>query len=323
MGAQSLYKILQEQRGSTIIVTGHDSPDVDSLVSCVLFADLCAFWHMPVRIVLPTQADEQANRVMPRFGMMPNTLRGIIAEQAPLVLVDHHVPLHGGRTIAVIDHHPTLNMPDATFVCIEPCGACALVMLRLMEEAGMKLTTEQTTLAVTALYMDTLALRSSKISRAEILWAQKQVGLLGLDEAWLTREGLDLQDTTRPLRELVLHGMKVYRFSDQLVISSYVQMNKRSKALVNRLLCAVKKELCAKCATLWVFLVHDPFSGCTDEYDVKPDGSVREVQYDRLISRGQDVMPRVEKEFACLDSRERREADATGGSQGGTERGCH
>lgn len=72
MDIQKLKTALQKAtaRGHVALI-GHDAPDVDSVVSCVLMAALCAAWQIPAEIILPTQADEQTRRVMPKFGVHP------------------------------------------------------------------------------------------------------------------------------------------------------------------------------------------------------------------------------------------------------------
>ena len=125
------------QRGR-LAITGHDAPDVDSCAACAMLSELAAFWHIPAQIVLPTRADEQARRVLPRFGLHPDNWRGELTAADTLALVDHHAQLHPGKVVAVIDHHPTLCPPDAPFVFIEPAGACAAMVYRLMIAAGME-----------------------------------------------------------------------------------------------------------------------------------------------------------------------------------------
>lgn len=75
MDIQKLKTALQKAtaRGRVALI-GHDAPDVDSVVSCVLMAALCAAWQIPAEIILPTQADEQTRQVMPKFGVHPDAL---------------------------------------------------------------------------------------------------------------------------------------------------------------------------------------------------------------------------------------------------------
>lgn len=110
-----------------------------------------------------------------------------------LVLLDHHQALHEGEVCACIDHHPTAYPPEGDFVCIEPVGACALLVMRLMEAAGMELTKEQRKLVVLAMYLDTIALRSAKFPSTSAAgrakrprgWAWMKLGLSA--KAWIWR----------------------------------------------------------------------------------------------------------------------------------------
>lgn len=282
------------QRGR-LTITGHDAPDVDSVVSCVLLGALCAYWGIPARIALPTRADSQVRRVLPRYQIDADALMGEITPQDELALVDHNQPLHPGHVAAVIDHHPTEHPPQADFVAIEPSGACAYIVYRLMEDAGMEMTDKHRELAALALYLDTIALRSVKIPKAEADWARAQAAALGMDEAWLTREGLGLRDMTLPAETLAMTGRKAYAFAGRRVISTYVQTNEMTDAKLAQILDVLREAVVREGARLWVFLVHDPMAMRSARYDIAPDGSVERVAYDVLASRGKTVMPQVER----------------------------
>ena len=284
-------------RRGRLVITGHDAPDVDSLAACALLGDLCVWWGIPAQIVLPTRADKQSLRVLPKFALEPDGWLGEINERDFLALVDHHVTPHAGTVVACIDHHPTANPPPYPYLQIEPSGACAAIVLRLMREAGMPLTKAQRSLAVTALYLDTIALRSSKIPEQEAEWAREEAALLNLDEDFLRREGLHLTDMSLPARELIGRGRKEYEFGGRRVVSSYVQTDAMTADRLDAILCEIRLAVREEGAQLWVFLSHDPEAGRSTEYDVSADGRVTRIEYDRLISRGSDVMPRVEREF--------------------------
>jgi len=293
---EKLRRLLKAaEKQGRVVITGHDNPDVDSAAACVLMQRLLARMGVLSQIVLPTRADGQSRRVMPRFGVNPDDYIGQTQESDALVLVDHHQPLHPGRVIACVDHHPTDYPPDAPYVQIEPCGACAVMALRLMEEAGVPVTKEDRMLAVTALYLDTIALRSTKIPPQEAQWGRQQAAQLGLDEGWLNAEGMRLRDMNAPAEELAMLGKKTYDFDGRRVISTYVQTHGIMPEKLEEILCVIRSTLKKESADMWVFLVHDPVAGDSVEYDITPDGAVNEYRYGVLASRGKDVMPRVER----------------------------
>jgi len=278
-----------------LVITGHDNPDVDSVISCLLMQRLLAAWQIAAQIVLPSRADGQSRRVMARMGYDPDDWRGEISEEDELILVDHHQMLHGGRVIACVDHHATPCPPQYPYTQIEPRGACAVMVLGLMEEAGAFVSDEDVVLAVTALYLDTIALRSTKVLPQEIVWAGEQVRRPGMDEGWLLAEGLKLEDMTLPPRTLAQRGKKTYRYGESVVVSTYVQTDAMTVQRLEEILGVIRREIRAQKAALWVFLVHDPAAQRTMEYDVSPDGSVQAIDHGCLASRGKDVMPRVER----------------------------
>ena len=292
-----LYTLCEAAAASgRLVVTGHDRADVDSVASCVLTQRLLAAWGIKSDIVL-CEPDGQSRRVMARFGMGVQALAGRTAPQDALILVDHHQTAHAGRVIACIDHHPTEVPPDFAYVQIGDCGACALLVLRLMQEAGVRVTPEDERLAVTALYLDTIALKSAKISPEEAAWGEAQARRLGLDEDWLRREGMGLMDMRLPADELAMLGKKVYTFGEKRVLSTYVQTDAMTQEKLSAILDVLRGEIVRERADLWVFLWHDPVRLRSTEVDLTPDGTARTISYDVLISRGRDVMPRVEHEM--------------------------
>lgn len=293
---QALRKLLScEAVHRRLVITGHDNPDVDSVISCVLMQRLLAAWHIDAKIVLTTPADRQSHRVMTRFGFCPDEWLGETEAEDGLILVDHHQPLHAGDVLACVDHHGTPCPPQYPYTQIETCGACAAMVLRLMQEAEVPVSDEDTALAVTAMYLDTIALRSTKVLADEIIWAKVQVKRLDMDESWLLGEGLKLEDMTLPPQELARRGRKTYRFGGCTVISTYVQTDAMTPDRLNAILDVIRGEIRREEAALWVFLVHDPIGQRTMEYDVSADGSVCVIDHGCLASRGKDVMPRVEQ----------------------------
>lgn len=279
-----------------IVITGHDRADVDSVASCVLMKRLLERWGIPGSIVLH-EPDKQSRRVMAQFGVDALALEGQTDDADYLMLADHHHSAHPGRVMACIDHHPTDYPPAYPFVLIEDCGACAVMVLRLMREAGVCVTEEEERLAITALYLDTIALKSAKISREEAAWGEAEARRLGLDEDWLRREGMGLRDMRLPDRELALLGKKVYDFGGKRVLSTYIQTDAMTEQRLGAILHILQDEMLKESADLWVYLVHDPVRMRSSEYDLAPDGQVETTQYDYLASRGKDVMPRVEREM--------------------------
>ncbi|MBR5288894.1 MAG: DHH family phosphoesterase [Clostridia bacterium] len=278
-----------------IVITGHDAPDVDSLLSCALMQRFLSRVGIDARIALMTQADAQSSRIAQRLGVDVQAMYGEIKPDNSLILLDHHRAQHGGQVLACIDHHPTDFCPDYPHTQIESAGACTYMVLQLMRDAGVAITPQDEALAVCALYLDTVALRSTKISPQEIAWAKAASARLHLDEAWLEREGLSLADLTLPPEELAMTGIKEYVYGKKRVYSTYTQTDAMTQSVLERIIAHLKSALAARGGDLWVYLVHDPRAMRTTQYDILPDGGVKETRYDFLASRAKDVMTRVEK----------------------------
>lgn len=284
-------KAKQESR---VVVTGHDRADVDSVISCILMQRLLAQWQIPCGIALH-EPDQQSRRVLAKFGIDAQSLTGEIKADDRLILVDHHQTTHPGMVVACVDHHPTDYPPDYPYMQIEDSGACAVMVLRLMQEAGVRVTPEDERLAITALYLDTIALKSAKISKEEAAWGEREARRLGLDEKWLRQEGMGLTDMSLPAGKLAMLGKKRFAYGDKTVLSTYVQTDAMTDERLEAIFAVLRAELLRERADLWVFLVHDPLRMRSIEYDLAPDGGVTVIPYDFLASRGRDVMPRVER----------------------------
>ncbi|MBE5798378.1 MAG: DHH family phosphoesterase [Clostridiales bacterium] len=299
---ERLHAILSRaaQRGR-LVITGHDGADVDSVISCVLMQRLLAAWNIPCEIVLRAP-DRQSRRVLMRFGVDITAMTGETKDGDQQILVDHHQSTRAGTVVACVDHHPTDYPPDIPYAQIEDSGACAVIVLRLLQEAGVSVTQEDERLAITALYLDTIALKSAKITKEEAAWGEREARRLSLDEAWLRREGMGLMDMSLPARELAMLGRKAYAFGERRVLSTYLQTDAMTQEKLEEILAVLRAELTRERAALWVFLVHDPVGMRSMQYNLTPDGEVQTIAYDYLTSRGKDVMPRVERAMRALSN---------------------
>lgn len=298
---EKLRQLLSAAAGR-IAVTGHDGADVDSVISCVLMQRLLERWHIPCRIAL-NAPDKQSSRVLERFGVDAAALEDETKPDDCLILVDHHQSTRPGKVIACVDHHPTAYPPAYPYVQIEGSGACAVLVLRLMQEAGVSVTPEEERLAIAALYLDTIALRSAKITKEEAAWGKREADRLGLGVAWLEKEGMGLTDMRLPAQALALLGKKRFTYGGKTVLSTYVQTDAMTQDKLDAILSVLREAIAQEGADLWVFLVHDPRRGRSMQVNLAPDGSMERIDYDYLVSRGKDVMPRVEQAMRADDNR--------------------
>lgn len=301
--AQRLHQVCAEAVGR-IVLTGHDHADVDSVISCLLMRRLLGAWGMDAAVVLPGGSDGQSARVLAGFGIDTAPLAGEIGPGDCLILLDHHQPLHGGRVIACIDHHPTDMPVEYAYVQIEPRGACALQVLDLMREAGIAMDAQDERLAVTALWLDTVALRSAKISKEEADWGRDRARALGLNMDMLEREGLGLADLTRPPEWLAMQSKKTYIFSGRRVCSTMIQAHGMEEAQIEAILDVLRRAAAQEGADLWVYLASDPIAMRSVRYDIAPGGCIKRIPYDFLASRGKNVMPDVERRMAKENKQE-------------------
>lgn len=301
-----------------VVITGHDCADTDSAISCVLVRALLKAWGVPAVVVLPEDTDAQSRRVLAWFDIDLAAMTGETERDDQLILVDHHQTRHPGRVIACIDHHPTQRPPQYPYVQIEPRGACALQALELMKESGMDISPRLEELAVTALWLDTIALRSTKVSETEHTWGRARAAALGLDVPSLEREGLQLKDMTLPAAQLAVMQKKAHVFGGVRVMSSALQTDAMTEEKLAEILGVLRGEILRERAGLWVLLVHDPIAMRSVQHNLRADGTVKTIAYDHLVSRGKDVMPQVEREMIRGEQETRKEGAGDGGALSGT-----
>ena len=115
------------------------------------------------------------------------------------------------------------------------------------------------------------------------------------DKQFILKVGYGLNDLTTPIEKLLHNGFKSFRFPKGNVVSSYLQADDYPQSFVEKMVQAVALERKKLNADMWVLLLHDPVNGNTVEYDITE--KIEIIDHKKLISRGSNVMPRIERIF--------------------------
>lgn len=299
-------KLLELLNGKNITIIGHDIYDIDSIISGILLSNLLKFLNIDNRFVILHKIVENDtfNMIKEIFNIsLYNYFEDGEDKDRNLFLVDHYETKHLGDVIACIDHHPTstkVNHPY--YYCRRSCSTSYLIY-ELMQEFGYTITSEEAKMIVFSMMTDTVAFKNEKIVRDEIEIAKNLAKEYNLDYSFLEKYSLCITDIKNMSTDEVIHyGMKEYLFNGKHIKSSYVQLwdlpdRREIRIWIDTIRKIVEKENLA----MWVFIIYD--LKCSDTYEyhiVQGDIYKYILTMGKILSRGVNIMPRIEKMFDKL-----------------------
>ena len=151
---------------------------------------------------------------------------------------------------------------------------------------------------VTAMMADTVCFKSSKAIPEEIAIAQQLVATYDLDWNLIKKHALCLTPIDKmSVSEIISNGEKQYNYNGSKVFSSYVQLEQLpDEQTLNDWLSALSILLSTQELTMSVFLLFDITANQTQEYQITQE-QIRKFIHNRIVSRGKDIMPKIEKLF--------------------------
>lgn len=176
--------------------------------------------------------------------------------RSKVVLVDHNERtqavdgIEEAQVVAVIDHHRVsgdIKTDEAIIFRVEPVGATATIVYKLMREYDLVLSTELLRALLYAILSDTLLLRSPTTTSEDVNCVNMLLRDLNisLDSALkLVRHALSLNEPQDP-REMVRHDLKEYevngyRFAIAQVLTvnpeKFMNMKDKLLGLINQLM---------------------------------------------------------------------------------------
>ncbi len=283
--------------GRRLVITGHDMPDADSILSAVLMQKLLARFDIAAEIQFATEPDGVTLRDMKVLGVMEGILFAPFSENDRLLLVDHHVsPYEGG--FACVDHHTTPPTPQLDYSLVLKASSCGKILYEMMLSCGVA-DDESERLAIYSVYLDTQSCRSPKFDGADIPWLEEGIARLHIDGAEITKMGFVLIDPTEDAETLALYGYKHYEFNGRQGASSCIQIDvaleETWQSKITEILDCLKGIMKKRDIFLWVLVVNKPEIMRSDLYFLRESGC-ETVRLDRLASRSRDVVPVVKAE---------------------------
>lgn len=297
---EDLKKCLMKRSEVTII--GHDNIDVDSVLSGVLLERLCKYLKLNVHfeILQLVNKDETYEIINKLTGINMETYEKVEEDNdRSLFLIDHYETKHNGRVVGCIDHHPTEKKNTYEFSYVRNCTAAAYLIYELMQVSNYPLTAEDAKLIVVAMMVDTTAFRSSKAIPEEVEEAKSLTKRFDLDYEYLEKYCLCLTPIEgMNVEEITSNGQKEYNYNGHKVKSAYLQLDGiPDDDTLNSWLYYLKDKITNKMESteLMVFIIFDIKENITYEYQI--NNRIKLVIHNGILSRGKDIMPKVEKSF--------------------------
>lgn len=293
----SLIESLERYKNNKIVILGHDVVDVDSIVSGYLLEKILLNKGFNACFcITDREISKESLDILKGYNFDVNVYKKEFNDDESLkyILVDHNERNLNGEIIAIIDHHPTLKNKNINLYFNKQISSTSLYLCVGNEELFEK---EDIELAVLASMLDTASFNSTKAREEDKIYCINMCKKYNLDFDKLYQSGLYFTPLN-DLKECSLNGLKKYNFKNKLVESSYVHINndKDNELKIKKIIEILKEYRKKKQLEIFVFIVHNMSELKTTVYKIMKD-SVKKINYLKYTSRGNDIIPLIEKEL--------------------------
>lgn len=280
--------------GFKLVITGHDMPDCDSIISAVMLRELLLSMGVESKVKFATLPDGVTERICRELGVLDGVSFDGFGENDKLILVDHHVTFYKNEVIACIDHHTTPPEPDFALNLVQKASSCGRIIYDLAVASGLSDDCMEK-MAIYSVYLDTQSCLAPKFEKSDMFWLEDGINRLGLDEKDLVKKGFCLNSLDESAGALAMYGYKRYEFNGRVGASTCIQIDPYEMGWddkTHEILDFLKEKMISDGACLWVFVVNKPSMVQSDLYFIRKSG-VEAVSLDRLASRSRDVVPHM------------------------------
>lgn len=302
MGKENLKEIVLALRelcleaireGDPVVITGHDMPDSDSIISAVMLRELLARLGVRAIVKFGTRSDGVTERLMKELGVFDGICFEGFDPEDKLVLVDHHVTFYNNNeVVACIDHHTTPPEPSFALNFVQKASSCGRIIFDLavaceVDDDWME------KMAIYSVYLDTQSCLAPKFEKSDLPWLKDGIARLSLDEKDLIKKGFCLNSLEEEAEILAMYAYKRYEFNGKVGASTCIQIDPAEigwECKIDEIIECIRLRMAENSARLWVLVVNMPEVVRSDLYFVREDG-LEVVKLDRLASRSRDVVP--------------------------------
>lgn len=294
---------LEALEGKRITIIGHDGYDIDSVISSLLLSKLLTFLNISNKVIIMEKLKDYETfiKLQETFDInLFNYFDDTEDENRNLFLVDHYETYHFGNVVGCIDHHPTSENIRYKYYYFKKSCATAYLVYELMQEFGYRINTVEAKMIIMAMMADTVSFRNSKTVKAEVEVARALADKYNIDFEALEEYCLCLTDISNlTIDEIICNGIKTYDYCGNIVKASYLQLLELpDKEKIKSWKDAIFNRVIQENIALWVFIIYDLNNSDTYYYHINKFGCACEgIAFDKLLSRGSDIMPAIERKF--------------------------
>ena len=285
-------KVAQEE--DSVVVTGHDMPDCDSILSAVMLRELLSRLGVEAVVKFATCPDGVTLRLTGELGVLGSVSFDGFDPADKLILVDHHQCFYGNEVIACVDHHTTPPEPDFALNLVQKASSCGRMIYSMALACGVS-DEWMEKMAIYSVYFDTQSTLAPKFEKSDLPWLSEGIKRLGLDERELTKKGFCLNALDEKAEILAMYAYKRYEFDGKVGASNCIQIDPTEsgwESKITEIVEILKRKMCDEGILLWVLVANMPETVRTDLYFIRESG-VEVKRLDRLASRSRDVVPHM------------------------------
>lgn len=229
-----------------IYVTGHKSPDLDTVASAVVYSEfltkLKRYEGAKIVPVLPGTPNRETQFVFEKFEVeLPKSLEEQKIESSDaFVLVDHneesqrHEKVVGEQVVEIVDHHKiNLSFTTPIRIDVRPLGSTCTVIYEMFEMYGLEPSKKCKGLILAAILSDTQGLKSKLTTGLDSDYAHKLASELDLDIEKVTFDLFKAKSDITGLttEEIATKDYKIFDFGGKKVLINQVETVEPQKIL--------------------------------------------------------------------------------------------
>lgn len=228
----------------TVLVTGHKSPDTDSICSAISYAKLKQLMGVAATAARGGEVNKETQYALDYFGFSAPELVVRFQPGQKVILVDHNEAvqiidgIENAEIVENIDHHRigglTTDVP--IFIHYEPVGCTSTIIANLYWQYSVAIPKDIAGLMLSAIISDTLLFRSPTCTEKDVKTANTLAEIAGVDLQKygfdLLKAGANVSDFTAD--QIAHNDMKEFTSNDGIISISQVSVMDTDELMVKK-----------------------------------------------------------------------------------------